>query len=273
MKKSHYTAKYWNPNIKEEITLYKAHFANYGFDKHVHDEYTISIIYGGVMEAFMGGCLQKVPNLNIAMLNPDEVHSNSTLKGEEYKHYSLYLKPSYVRDIVGETFTTNHVSFKSNTLEDPTLAYKLIWLLEQDDQGLMSSLEFECQLIDILNDLLIKNTKVTTFKEYRAQDDLIVRAKEFINDNYYLDLSLEDIAKELGISKYHFLRAFKSKSHLSPHAYLMVRRVEKAKQALQKGASIITTAHACGFSDQSHLHRRFKAVLGTTPKEYQQFFI
>ena len=101
---------------------------------------------------------------------------------------------------------------------------------------------------------------------------MIKRVKEYLHDNFYIQISLDDIAKEFSISKYHFLRLFKKHTFVSPHAYLMLVRVEKAKQFLQKGLSIIDATYMCGFNDQSHLNKRFKAITGLTPGEYKNFF-
>ena len=103
--------------------------------------------------------------------------------------------------------------------------------------------------------------------------NMLQRIQEKIDGRYIPEDVAEYIAKELNISKYHFLRLFKDKTFLSPHAYLMSTRIEKAKFALQDGQSLIETAYGCGFNDQSHLNRRFKGVFGLTPKEYQNFFL
>jgi len=149
----------------------------------------------------------------------------------------------------------------------------LAYLIASEEQGLISKLEFEVGLIEALKSTFMLNTNRISLKNISSHDKLISKAKEFINDNFFVNLSLDDIANEMNISKYHFLRLFKQKTHFSPHEYLMNRRLEKAKQSLQKGESIINSAYSCGFNDQSHLHRRFKATMGMTPKNYQDFFI
>lgn len=268
---SSYSAKFWQPNIKENITLYKAHLNNYGFDKHVHEEYTISIIKDGVMDAFMNGSRLHVNDLTIAMVNPDEVHSNASEFKKDYQHCSLYLKPEYLKKVLNDGFKNKQIEFDKSILEDKVLAQKLLDLIKQDENKLISSIDFECKLVEAINELILKNTKAIK-KTLTPHDTIIKKAKEYMNDNFSIDLGLDDIANELDVSKYHFLRLFKEKTFLSPHAYLMTRRIEKAKYALQNGKTLIDTAHGCGFNDQSHLNRRFKGIFGVTPKEYQNFF-
>lgn len=92
---------------------------------------------------------------------------------------------------------------------------------------------------------------------------------DYINDNLGHELSLKELAAIAQISQYHFCRAFKQMTGLSPHQYLIQQRVERAKQLLQTGEmSIGAVAIACGFAHQSHLHRHFKRLTGVTPKTF-----
>ena len=83
-------------------------------------------------------------------------------------------------------------------------------------------------------------------------------------------ISLENIAGAVGLSRFHFLRLFKETTGLPPHAYLIQRRVELARQSIEKGSPLADAAIEAGFADQSHLTRRFKAVYGVTPGEYRK---
>ncbi len=66
-----------------------------------------------------------------------------------------------------------------------------------------------------------------------------------------------------------FLRLFKASTGLSPHAYLMMRRLELAKHLIQQGKTLAQAAYDAGFADQSHLPRHFKAAYGFTPGQFQ----
>lgn len=265
-------AKFWKPNTKEELIFYKGHFNRFEFDKHAHEEYTITLVQDGNMKAFLNGFSYSFDESSILTLNPDDVHACKTDKDEGYKYSSIYFKKSFLEKLFEEENLKN-IYFSKSTLYDVELYKKLASLVLKDEQCKLSQIEFECQFIEILKIIVNKNTNLNTYNNTNQNNDILIkRAKDFINDNFNSDLTLDDIAKELDISKYHFLRLFKEKTHLSPHSYLMQRRIEKAKQSLQRGKSIITTAYECGFTDQSHLHRRFKSSTGLTPKNYQKFF-
>ena len=89
---------------------------------------------------------------------------------------------------------------------------------------------------------------------------------DYINDNLEQELSLQDLAAIAQLSQYHFCRAFKRSTGLSPHKYLTQQRIEQVKQLLQQSSmTLAEIAVACGFTHQSHLHRHFKRSTGVTP--------
>ncbi len=265
-----HNAKFWKANIKEDITFFDGHFNRFEFDKHVHEEYTITLVQDGNMKAFLDGFSHSFNESAILTINPDEVHACKTEHEEGYKYNSIYFKQSLVEELCEGK---KDIFFSKSVLENKEIYRKLTSIVSKDEKKQISQLELECELIEVMKSIVNLNTNFNTnTSSLTPHDCLIKKAKEYINDNFSLNLTLDDISKELSVSKYHFLRLFKEKTYLSPHNYLMLRRIEKAKQFLQKGDSIINTAYECGFNDQSHLHRRFKAITGLTPKNYQNFF-
>jgi len=84
-------------------------------------------------------------------------------------------------------------------------------------------------------------------------------------------LSVRDLASVARLSHRHFARAFKASFGLAPHAFVMDRRVERAKELiLDSGLPLSEVALACGFSDQSHLTRLFSRVEGVTPAAWRR---
>ena len=95
--------------------------------------------------------------------------------------------------------------------------------------------------------------------------------KVFIEDSLARDISVDDMAAVVGYSLEHFARLFKETFCLSPHQYVISRRVERAKTMLRdRGIPIAGVATACGFTSQSHLNVVFKRVTGVTPGGYRR---
>lgn len=90
----------------------------------------------------------------------------------------------------------------------------------------------------------------------------------YVDDNIAAKLSLEDLAAQANLSPRHFARAFKESTGLSPHRYVVHRRIERAKDLLLRGLSVGEVARRTGFADQSHLSRHFRRLTGVTPKAF-----
>jgi transcriptional regulator GlxA family with amidase domain len=97
------------------------------------------------------------------------------------------------------------------------------------------------------------------------------RAKEILSAHIVGSISIAHLAAECGLSTCHFARSFRHSTGISPHRWLMHRRVDRATELLkQSRLSIIDIALSCGFADQSHLTRVFTSVHGSAPGRWRR---
>jgi transcriptional regulator GlxA family with amidase domain len=97
------------------------------------------------------------------------------------------------------------------------------------------------------------------------------RAKEILSSNLDGRLPLKEVARECGLSASHFARAFRRSVGSAPHQWLLMHRVEVAKQKLRDGRlSLREIALSCGFADQSHLTQVFTRTIGTSPGAWRR---
>lgn len=93
--------------------------------------------------------------------------------------------------------------------------------------------------------------------------------KEFIETAFGDELSIENVARESGLSEYHFFRLFRATFGISPHQYLIHCRIENAKKLLRHpGISISDIAHMCGFADIFSFSKSFKKHTGSSPTQF-----
>jgi AraC-like DNA-binding protein len=91
------------------------------------------------------------------------------------------------------------------------------------------------------------------------------RAIERLSSGFREPTSLDELAKEARLSKYHFVRCFRQATGLSPHRYRKLLRVLDARRLLESGLSVAEAAGQASFADASHLSRTFREWLGVTP--------
>lgn len=97
------------------------------------------------------------------------------------------------------------------------------------------------------------------------------RAKDLIAAHLTGNITLADLAKACDLSIRHFTRAFRGSTGMSPHAWLLHLRIEKAKQLLKSSRIVLADiALDCGFSDQSHMTRVFQRSTGVTPSAWRR---
>ncbi|WP_416067224.1 helix-turn-helix domain-containing protein [Rhizobium sp. ZK1] len=100
------------------------------------------------------------------------------------------------------------------------------------------------------------------------------RVKKYIEENLSTAISLDELAGLVRLSTSYFSAAFKVSFDMSPHNYIISRRVEHAKHRMANSSdSLSEIALDCGLSDQAHLSRIFRKATGTTPSAWRRFSI
>jgi AraC-like DNA-binding protein len=96
------------------------------------------------------------------------------------------------------------------------------------------------------------------------------RAREFLRASAADRPTLEATAAAAGVSKFTLVRRFRAALGTTPHAYLIMLRINRAQALLAGGASPAEAALEAGFSDQAHLGLWFRRLLGVTPASYRR---
>jgi AraC family transcriptional regulator len=97
------------------------------------------------------------------------------------------------------------------------------------------------------------------------------RVIEYINEHLQDELSLVELSRIAKLSPHHFATAFKASTGISPHSYVIERRIDRARDLLlRKEKTISEIAVAVGFSSQSHLTANFRRTMGVTPRKFRE---
>jgi AraC-like DNA-binding protein len=132
-----------------------------------------------------------------------------------------------------------------------------------DATGLSPAVGFVGTIQSVLKELVGRGAPVRTARARRATPLMPVR--DYLRAHVEESVSIESLVRLSGLTEFHLLRAFHREFGLPPHAYHVRLKLARAREMLLGGATVVRTAFACGFADQSHLSRKFKEVYGLTP--------
>jgi AraC family transcriptional regulator len=97
------------------------------------------------------------------------------------------------------------------------------------------------------------------------------RIHEHIDSHLDQNITIESMAATAELSLYHFARTFKQSEGMTPHAFVLERRIAKARKLLtETDLPLSEIAFTLGFADQSHLARRFRQMVGMSPGQFRR---
>lgn len=265
--------KFWIDRDLGNLELLKATYFQHTFTSHFHDEYAIGVTLSGAQDTKYQRQHQYMPAGTICVINPGELHTGFAHDLDiGWKYRMFYPSVELIQEVaeeLGKT-PTHPIFFPQLVINNPALFRQMLLAHQQFEDTTTSKLEREVLLFDILRHLITRHADDTQPITSRiTHPAYLQRSKDYIDAHYDKDITLQQIADTVHISRYHLLRMFQTHFGVSPHTYLTHRRITEAKIRLRSGQPITEIAHAIGFVDQSHFTKRFKQITGITPKQYQ----
>lgn len=233
------------------------------FARHTHDDFGFGVLTGGAQRSWSGrGPVEAGPG-DVITVNPGEVHDGMPV-GSERAWTMLYVPPGTVSQIARDLRGGARPEFPLPVIRDPRIARLIAaacTTAASDGPGLLE----EHLLMSFAALLGVATLPPAAPRRLR-------QALERIDDDPAAAHALADLALLAGLSRFQLLRAFVRMTGLTPHAYVVQRRLDLARRTLRGGAAPAEAAAAAGFADQSHLHRAFVARYGLTPGRYGAAF-
>ena len=182
----------------------------------------------------------------------------------------LYLEPSLmettcadVRDRSDAAFTFATPVFADERVRDRLNAALAFAAARDDTRDLMVC---EAALVTLVAHLQRHGT--ARAPNAVGPTGCVRRARDRIDGDPAAPVTLAELAREAGLSRYQLIRAFARELGLTPHAYIVQKRVALARRLIRGRRGLAEVALRAGFCDQSHLTRCFLRHVGVTPRRY-----
>lgn len=259
-----------NPDFKQ-IEVRFSRYSRPAFKKHVHETYAIGVVEQGESSFFHQNTTRTIRQGMIALINPGEVHACNPKPDVVWTYRMFYVDLDLICDIADEVFEASEglPVFTQTIVCDAWLYQALLdlYALMVDSDN---TLEKESFLHETLARLLLKYSDRRITQQIPKQAFAATqKAYDYLMQHLSQNISLNELSSVAGLSAYHLLRIFEQRFGLPPHAFQLQQRINIAKKMLAEGVSIIEAAHELGFTDQSHFSKKFKALVGATPRQYQ----
>ena len=250
------------------MELFGACFRRFTYARHSHDSLAFGGVEQGAMRFWHGGTEYLASSGDMIVLNPGEVHDGRTDPSAGCRYHMLYVEQPAIEALFAadEPRMRSGVVLKGPLLRDPALA-RLIARFAADPAD---ALEQQARLTQVLLQLFARHGRPPLpVGRTTSEFERVARAKDYMAEHLDQPILLKELAAAAGLSSFYFLRTFKRVTGMPPHAYLNQIRLERARALLCAGEPPAQVAAALGFTDQSHLIRRFKAAFGVTPGQYR----
>ncbi len=241
----------------------EARFKGHAYDPHRHDSYAIGSTVTGVQSFdYRGETRHSLPGHSI-ILHPDEAHDGRAGEETGFLYRMLYIDPKAIGDALdGQCGSLPFVSDGLST--DPALAHA-VHVATGDMRLPMEPLAWMSAIADIANALAALDPSLHEKRQPPADTQAVHRAKEAMLASLEDGISLTDLEVVSGQSRYALTRHFRAICGVSPHRWLVMRRLERARKKIEAGISLADAATDTGFADQSHMTRHFKSAYGVSP--------
>lgn len=242
-------------------------------DYHYHEFNKIVVHLSGNVRYSVDGVTYALQPWDVLLVKHHMVHKAHIDLSLPYERYILYISPGFMSRRLTETHLQDCFEGEGRLLPlGPGERDEIFRLLE----SLRGELTQRCQNWELMADayvtqLLVRLGRINPALPPSAvtYDEKLTPILTYINEHLAESLTVEDIANQAYLSRYHFMRLFKERMGCTVHGYLRQKRLAKAAQMISEGIPAGKAAADCGFADYSVFLRAFRQMYHTSPGRWK----
>lgn len=244
------------------------------YEPHTHIQWSMGAITGGQSTFVCDDRRYQVSTGTLVFMNPECVHACNPIDNQPWAYLMLYLDAGWLAQLrydLGLTGETIWHDIPCDLLTTPQYFNGFCELAACLLNPNAELIDKQSRLIRFLSGLL---PAISGASDRRPPADgntpeKLQQLATYLDAHCTEDLSLDDLCQRTGYSAGYLIRAFKQYFGLTPHAYLINRRVQVGQRELKRGTPIAEAALNAGFADQPHFQRVFKRLVAATPHQYR----
>ncbi|MDO4233185.1 MAG: AraC family transcriptional regulator [Lautropia sp.] len=257
-----------------DIELFEANETRAAYGKHAHETFAIGAITQGVGGYWCRGSEIVLPRRTLSLMNPQELHTGYAV-AEDLQYRMVYVSEDAVKALLGLSRLRgfrdmNPVDAGDRNARD---LVSIAWLLTHPDQVPASMMRVE----ELMAQLLARVFAHHGGQVMRAagREPAAVRHVAAIIDAHVAACvegltcppapTIAQMAESVGLHPNYLIQSFGRARGISPHAWLIHRKIARAKEMMAAGTPAHEAAMALGFYDQSHFIRHFRRIVGVSP--------
>ena len=250
-------------------------------DLHHHDFYELYFLLSGEVSCTVEGRLYRVTPGDILLISPRELHKLHITAGPtDYERYVLWLSPRAARRLSSKRtdllahLDSSRPEYRNQLRMTPEEQRRVFGLIER----LIAERQTEGYGDDLMGEALLMQILVSIGRIAERQDapgedvallsPLVSGVVAHIEAHYGEPLSLDALAEQFFVSKYHLSHEFSRLVGTSVHRYLLKKRLLIARALMAQGKRPNEVFSPCGFGDYTGFYRAFEAEYGMSPREY-----
>lgn len=252
-----------------------ARFRTHAYPPHTHDAYVVGTVVAGCETFRIGGARYFAGPGELCLIDPGVVHDGEPAGGG-FAYRMTYPSEGLMAAVAGDVAEApaGAPRFARPIVADAALARALAAAHRLAEAG-GDPLETDARLLAVLARLIARHAEAAgparraLERPPGREAGPVARAAAYLDAHYADSVDLATLAGVAGIPRTRLIRSMRRHTGMTPHAWLVDRRVRAAQAMLRAGAAPADTAAACGFCDQSHLNRAFKARIGVPPGAFR----